>query len=130
MLLQAAASDTSHESNTGSLSDATDAADPESVPASETVAAQAQPSQRLVHYLRYLQAIHAATAHLSYVLEHRAQHLATTQAVSATARLAAAGRGKARPTSKRDTPGSADPAAPDAAKPPAKRTRKSANTTD
>ena len=124
MLLQAAASDKLHESDAGS--DATDAADPESVPASETVAAQAQPSQRLVHYLRYLQAIHAATAHLSYVLEHRAQRLET----NATARPAAAGRGKARPTSKRDTPGSVDPAAPDAAKPPAKRTRKSANTTD
>jgi hypothetical protein len=86
--LQAAASDKLHESDAGS--DATDAADLESVPASETVAAQTQPSQRSVHYLRFLQAIHAATAHVSYALEHRAQpqRLATT----ATAVLLGAAR--------------------------------------
>jgi hypothetical protein len=98
----------------------------ESVPASETVAAQTQPSQRLVHYLRFLQAIHAATAHVSYVLEHRAQRLAT----NATAEPAAAGRGKARRASKRGAPGSVDLAAIDAAKSTTKKTCKSANTTD
>ena len=127
MLLQAAASDKLQESDADSA--ATDAAGPESVPASETVAAQTQRSQRLVHYLRYLQAIHAATAHLSYVLEHRAQRLATTGTGSAAAELAAAGRGKGRNQSKRGTSGSVDPPVPDAAKPSAKKARKSANTT-
>ena len=114
--MQAAASDKAHESDVDSVAtDPTNSNDP--VPASETVAAQKQPLQRLVHYLRYLQAIHAATAYLSSVLEHRAQRLATTG--SATARPAAAGRGKAHVTSKRSNPGGIDPAETDAAGPPA-----------
>ena len=117
MLLQAAASDKLHDSDVDSVAtDPTNFTDP--VSASETVAAQTQPSQRLVRYSRYLQAIHAATAHLSYVLEHRAQRLATTGG-SATARPAAAGRGKAHVTSKRSNPGGIDPAETDAAGPPA-----------